>query len=426
MDTRDVVRPSEGGTASWRTNLMVVSIAQFLSGIGFSIFFPFLPFYFRELGIASDREVLLWVGYVSVAFGITMSVSAPLWGLVADRYGRKIMVVRSMIAGSIVLGLMGLATNPWHIMILRIVQGMTTGTITASVTLVSSMTPVENLGLSLGILQTALLMGNVVGPLAGGVLADWFGYRVPCGIAFLTLMAGAILVIFGARERFTPPSGRKGNGFRTIQGILRTEGFIVILAVFFLIYFLNTLVVPILPLFIEDLAGGGKVATLTGIVIGLTGLFSGFTAVYFGGLGDRIGYARILFWSLVAAGIISIVQAFATDVRTLLVERCLLGLAVGGVIPSVNAIVSNTISRDRVGSAFGLTSSVTCLGLGMGPFFGSIIAAEIGLRWPFAILGMLALMLALIARRFEKPGNKAVPDIGPAEVAYPPYGQEID
>ncbi len=125
-----------------------MSIAQFLSGIGFSIIFPFFPFYFRELGLKTDQEVLLWMGYTSLAFGITMGVSAPIWGLVADRYGRKLMVIRSMLAGAVVLGLMGLATSPWHIFFLRILQGMTTGTVTASVTMVSSVTPAAQLGLT--------------------------------------------------------------------------------------------------------------------------------------------------------------------------------------------------------------------------------------------------------------------------------------
>ena len=427
MDKReDVILPG-GDETHWRANLMVMSVAQFLAGVGFSIFFPFLPFYFRELGLETDRQVLLWMGYVSIAFGVTMSISAPLWGLVADRYGRKLMVIRSMLAGAVVLGLMGLATSPWHIFILRIFQGMTTGTITASVTMVSSVTPVENLGLSLGILQTALLMGNVVGPLAGGILADLFGYRLSCGIAFVMLFAGAVFVIFGADERFVRPSGKRENGFRTIQGILRTEGFIVILAVFFLVYVLNTLIIPILPLYIEELSGHSeKAATITGVIIGMTGLFSGISAAYFGRLGDRFGHVRVLFLSLVAAGVISLPQALADRVWVLFVERCLLGLAIGGVMPSVNTLVSNIISRERVGSAYGLTSSVTCLGIGVGPFLGGSMAAAIGLRWPFAVLGLLAFIVAFGVKRFAETLVKSVRKGEPTGIAFTSPGQEID
>ncbi len=398
-----------------------MSIAQFLSGIGFSIIFPFFPFYFRELGLKTDQEVLLWMGYTSLAFGITMGVSAPIWGLVADRYGRKLMVIRSMLAGAVVLGLMGLATSPWHIFFLRILQGMTTGTVTASVTMVSSVTPAAQLGLSLGILQTALLLGNVIGPLAGGVMADWFGYRIPCGIAFVFLISGMFLVIFGSHERFTAPTGKRENGLKTIRDILRIEGFTTLLAVYFLVYVLGTLITPILPLFIEELSGSSdKAATLTGIIIGVSGLFSGISAAYFGRLGDRFGHGRILLFSLIASGVLSLPQAVAHSVWELFFERCLLGLMIGGVIPSVNALVSNIITKDRVGSAYGLTSSVTCLGIGAGPFLGGTIAAAVGLRWPFAFMSFLSFLVAFGVLRmggtFKTPprSDKKAGDVIPA------------
>ncbi len=404
-----------------------MSIAQFLSGIGFSIIFPFLPFYFRELGLKTDQEVLLWMGYIGLAFGITMGFSAPIWGLVADRYGRKLMVIRSMFAGAVVLGLMGLATSPWHIFFLRILQGMTTGTVTASVTMVSSVTPAAQLGLSLGILQTALLLGNVIGPLAGGILADWFGYRIPCGIAFVVLMAGTFLVIFGSHERFTPPAGKRENGFKTMRDILRIEGFTVLLAVYFLVYVLGTLITPILPLYIEELSGNGdKAATLTGIVVGVGGLFSGISAAYFGRLGDRFGHGRILVFSLIASGVLSLPQAVAHNVWELFVERCLLGLMVGGVIPAVNALVSNIISKDKVGSAYGLTSSVTCLGIGAGPFLGGILAAAVGLRWPFAFMGVLSFLIAFFVRRMGARFNTPSTQENQAGDTIPSIGHEYE
>jgi MFS transporter, DHA1 family, multidrug resistance protein len=380
----------------WRVNLAVMSLSQFLSGLGFSFVFPFFPFYLRILGLKSESEVLLWMGYTSLAFGITMGISAPLWGLLADRYGRKLMVVRSMFAGALVLGLMGLATNAWHILILRFLQGVTTGTVTAAVTMVSSVTPARRLGVSLGVLQTSLILGNVLGPLAGGILADHFGYRIPCGLAFITLLIGAILVIFGAKERFAPPVGRRENGFRTMRGILNTGGFPAILAAYFFLYVLVTMVAPILPLFIEQLAKNpGNAATLTGTIIGVSGLFSGISAAWFGRFGDRFGHDRVLLFSLIVAGVLSLPQAAAQNVWVLFVERCLQGLAMGGIVPAVNVLVSNLIPREKVGSAFGLTSSVTCLGIGAGPFLGGSMAAAIGLRWPFVIMGVLSFLIAI-------------------------------
>jgi MFS transporter, DHA1 family, multidrug resistance protein len=400
--------PAISGTAhhSWRTTLAVISLAQFLSGVGFSFVFPFFPFYFGELGLKTQKDILLWFGYTSLAFGVTMAICAPLWGILADRFGRKLMVIRSMLAGAVILGLMGLATSPWHILILRILQGMSTGTVTASVTLVSSITPVENLGLSLGIVQTGLLVGNAVGPFLGGVLADHLGYRIPCGLAFIILSLGALMVALCATEKFTPHEDVKTNGFKTIHGILKTDGFTVILSIFFLIYVISTMIAPILPLFIQELSGNAaNVATLTGTFIGVAGLLSGITSFYIGRLGDRFGHTRVLIISLIATGIISIPQALANNLWVLFFERCLLGIAVGGIVPTVNALVSNTISRERVGSAYGLTSSVTCLGIGVGPFIGGGLAAAFGLRWPFVIMGAVSLVIAFSVQKMASRKN---------------------
>jgi len=369
--------------------------AQFLSGVGFSFVLPFFPFYFRALGIENIKDNLLWVGWASAAFGVTMAFTAPLWGLVADRYGRKLMVVRSMIGGSVVLGLMGFATKPWHLVALRILQGVFTGTVAASITLVSSITPAANRGISLGILQTGFFLGTSIGPFAGGILADRFGFRVPCYAAFAMLFIGTVLVIFFASERFVPPERTSDSGFRTIGKIVNMHGFKFILSLYFLLYVLNSMVIPILPLFIEQLLGTtDKSASLTGIFVAFTGFLAGISSVFLGRLGDRFGPERILMFSLVCTGLITIPQSFAGNLVVLFIERCLLGLAFGGILPSVNTLVSYIIPQEKIGGAYGMTTSVTSLGIGAGPLIGGYLASLMGLRVPFAVLGIMAIIVA--------------------------------
>ncbi len=393
------INPSYGTVHNqhWRITLAVMFTAQFLSGVGFSFVLPFFPFYFRFLGVKSNNDVLLWMGWSAVVFSIVMVFSAPFWGLLSDRYGRKVMVIRSMASGSIVLGLMGLATNPWHLLILRILQGATTGTVAASITLVSSITPSANLGFSLGLMKTALFLGTAAGPLIGGILAEHYGLRVSCGLAFLILFIGTILVIFGATEQFVPPRNKKNNGLKTIKNIINIRGFKVILSIFFLIYVLRTMIHPILPLYIEELSGSSEGAvSLTGIIVGVTGFLAGMSAMVFGRFGDRLGHTRVLIISLIATGVFSIPQSFAHSVWILFVEMSFLGLAIGGIVPSINVLVSNVTSKELIGSVYGLTASVSCFGIGIGPLAGSTIAILFGLRWPFAVMGIFSLLIAAL------------------------------
>ena len=157
------------------------------------------------------------------------------------------------------------------------------------------------------------------------------------------------------------------------------------------------MIIPILPLYIEKLLGsvaGAKL--LTGQFVAITGVISGISAIIYGKIGAKFGYTRVLVYSLIATGIVTIPQAFAHTISILFIERCLFGLAVGGLIPSVNALVSNIVSKEKIGSAYGLTSAVTCFGIGMGPFLGAIIASFVGLQWPFAVMGASAFIVAFL------------------------------
>ncbi len=401
----------------WRSTIGVLFATQFFSGMAFSFVLPFFPFYFRNLGVADQDANLMWNSISALAFGITMTISAPWWGMFADRWGRKLMLIRSLFAGSVILGLMGFATQPWHLLVLRMLQGATTGTVTASVTLAASITPERNRGTSLGLIQTAILLGSAAGPVMGGFMAGRYGFRLPCLLSSVLMAVGTILVILFAREQFSREEAANHRGFRTLGDIINTRGFKFILSIFFLVYVLNNMLFPVLPLFIEQLNDTDVGAeSLTGIIVGVTLFIAGISAVWFGRLGDRFGYGRVLVFSLVASGIVALPQAFASSVMILFVERCLFGLAIGGLIPSVNALVSSMIPCDRIGSAYGLTSAVTCFGIGMGPFIGGVVGSAMGLRVPFLLTGILSLTLAVYSRYMFRRESKPAPDRGGAEM----------
>ena len=390
--------PAEPETGQpWQRTLYIMFAAQFLSMIGFAFVLPFLPFYVRELGITDERMVPFWAGVLAASSGLVMAFFSPLWGWLSDRYGRKIMVERAMFGGAVLTFAMGLVSNIWQLLFLRILSGATTGTISASIALVSTVVPKQKLGYALGLMQVAVFLGMTLGPWIGGILADILGYRLTFMAGGAILLLGGMLVLFGTRERFVRPSKEiLAKGDRLVS-LLAYGGFPAMLALFFFFHFTVHFVAPILPLFIEtmyDPARGG-IASTTGLLFAISGAAAALSAGGIGYLSDRIGYRRILMFHLLLTAASILLHGAAQGILHLVLLRALYGLAAGGILPTMNALVGRLIPSESYGKAYGLTSSMTSLGMAAGPFFGGIMASSWGYRWPFAFVGIMMLVVAL-------------------------------
>lgn len=309
---------------SWRRNLYAIVIAQTLAIVGFSLRVPFLPFYLEDLGAATVGEQALWSGLINAGGAGVMAIAAPIWGVVADRRGRRPMLLRSMFAATATVGLMGLATEPWQLLALRFVEGALTGTVTAATALVAATTPKARLGYGLGMVQTAVFAGASLGPLVGGVLADQIGPRPTFAVAAAMLASAGLIVLFLVRERFVPPtrprvvdptSGRlagiRAVG-RTTAGLILGRTMLMLVAVLLVVRLAAMAIQPIMPLFVAQLAPGvDDASSLAGLVLGVLGLTSAASAVSFGRLGDRIGHRRILLGCALGGGLLYLPMAAA-------------------------------------------------------------------------------------------------------------------
>jgi DHA1 family multidrug resistance protein-like MFS transporter len=384
----------------WQRTLYTLFAAQFLSIIGFSFVLPFMPFYIRELGVADERLVPVWAGAMAGSGSLVMALFSPLWGWLADRHGRKIMVERAMFGGAVVTFAMGLVSNVWQLLLLRLLSGAATGTIAASVAMVSTAVPKQRLGYALGIMQVAVFLGMTLGPWIGGLLADAAGYRITFLAGGATLLVGGLLVLFGTRERFIRPSEEELRRGGRLRSLLAYGGFPAMLALFFCLHFTVHFVAPLLPLFIETLCdrAAGGVASTTGLLFAISGGTAALSAGGIGYLSDRIGYGRILLLHLLLTAVILLLHGAAQGIFHLVLLRILYGLAAGGILPTMNALVGRIIPSGSYGKAYGLTSSMTSLGMAAGPLLGGVMAASWGYRWPFAFVG--AMMFAVTALAF--------------------------
>jgi MFS transporter, DHA1 family, multidrug resistance protein len=401
MTTGETATLEAGLDRLWQQTLGVMFVAQLLSIIGFSFVLPFIPFYIKELGVTDERLVPIWAGVLAASTSLTMTIFAPLWGWLSDRRGRKIMVERSMFAGAAVTVLMGMIGDVWQLLALRLIMGATTGTISASLSLVTTIVPANRLGFSLGLMQVAVFLGATVGPWLGGLCADAIGYRVTFMAGGAILVAGGLLVLFGAREKFTPPTpaALKRNG--TIRSLLSYPGFVTMMLVFFLFNFSVNVAIPILPLFIETIGAlPERLASTTGMLFAISGAAAAVSAAGIGYWSDRIGHKNVLVFNLMASAVLWLMHALAQSVGHLVFVRVFYGLAAGGILPTMNAIVGRLTPREGYGKAYGLTASMTSLGMTVGPLTGGIMASYLGYRWPFVLVGvMLVLVVFPVASR---------------------------
>ena len=357
--------------------------------MAFSFILPFVPLYVQVLGVADVTEAAQWAAWISAASALSMVVAQPIWGVIADRYGRKPMLLRSMVGGAIVIGLMGFAQTPLQLLGLRFLQGAVTGVVAAATALVSSATPKHRLGLILGLMQVAMFVGTSVGPLIGGLIADNIGFRYTFyAAAGLLVMAGVVALLF-VNERFVPPvrvasSGGMLAGSRALIGL---SMFPAVVVVIYLIQAGQVVVSPVLPLYIAHLTGTANAATVAGIVLAGTGVASAVSAILIGRASDRLGPLRVLPVCLLGAALTYVPQAFVANVWELVVLRVALGAFLGGLMPAANALVATVVPSERRGAAYGLIGAANALANGTGPLLGAMIATQFGIPEVFVAAG---------------------------------------
>jgi MFS transporter, DHA1 family, multidrug resistance protein len=398
---------------SWTRNLYVIWFTQLVAIAGFSVMSPILPLYVRELGVTDERAVTLWAGVVFSAPAVTMALAAPIWGALSDRYGRKMMVERAMFSGAVLIALAGLARTIEQLIVLRAIQGALTGTITASTTLVAASAPRERAGYAQGMLQMAIYVGASVGPLLGGLVADALGYRATFWVTGILLFIAAILVLLFVREDFRPPersslaspstslSQRLRGQFAPVLGSSLIMG---LLGLGFISRMGPRLIGAMLPLFVESIApSGARVASLSGLVSGVSAAAGALGAVALGRLGDRSGHRPIMICcSLVSVGAYAATYAVQGP-GLLLALQALAGLAMGGTLSSLSAALAVVAPSGQEGIIYGVNASLTSVSNAIGPLIGSGLAVWLGLRSPFmACAAVFALSMLAAARLMPK------------------------
>jgi MFS family permease len=380
--------------AHWLRNLWVCLLGSFTTIIAMTLLLPFLPIYVEQLGVKDPAAILQWSG---VAFGATFfaaALVAPLWGHLGDRYGRKLMLVRASLGMAVAMSLIGMATNVWQLVGLRLFAGLAGGYASGSMILVAMQAPKERSGWALGMLSSGIMAGNLVGPLIGGALPPLIGIRATFwfagGVIFLTFLATSFLIREDVKPKARAAASTAGEGWSSIPD---KRPVVAMLLTGLLLMVANMSIEPIITVYVAQLiTDQARVTLVSGVVMSVAALGSILSASRLGKLADRIGHATVVTGALAVSAVLLIPQAFVTEAWQLIALRFLMGLALGGLLPCIAAVIRHNVPDRLGGTALGYSTSAQYVGQVAGPLMGGFIGGHFGMRVVF--IGTCVLMAA--------------------------------
>lgn len=385
----------------WKRNLSVLSIAVFIAGIAFSEIMPFLSLYINTLGNFSHQQLSFWSGIVYSGTFIVSAIVSPWWGKLADKKGRKPMILRAGIGMSLVIASMGLVQNVWQLLLLRMLQGVFAGFISNSNALVATETPKINSGQALGIIASATTAGTLLGPLVGGALTSIFSYRITFMITGGLLLICSILVLFFVHEDdFKPVTTKKLDKASGVIKSLRSPHLIFgLLLTTLIIQAANNSINPIVSLYVRQLLNDhGNVVFISGIIAALPGIATFLVASHFGALGDKIGTHKIIVAGFIAASIFFFLTAFVQNTVELGILRFLVGFSDACLFPQVQTMLTKNSPAAVTGRIFSWNQSAMYIGNIVGPLLGSFVSGMFNYSMVFIVTTVIVLINLLLFR----------------------------
>ncbi|QGH63846.1 multidrug efflux MFS transporter [Serratia proteamaculans] len=395
---------------AWKLNLISVWLGCFFTGLAMSQILPFLPLYVEQLGVSGHQSLSIWSGLVFSGTFLISALVSPLWGSLADRKGRKLMLLRASLGMAVVIALQGMVTNVYQLFALRALMGLTSGYIPNAMALVASQVPRDKSGWALGTLSTGPVTGVIVGPLLGGLMADHLGLRVVFFVTAVLMFVSFLITLFLIKERHIEvKKADRLSGKAVFQSLPYPTLIVTLFVSTLMIQLANSSISPILTLFIKDLSGdSGNLAFISGMIAAVPGVAALMSAPRLGRLGDRIGTARILLAALGLTTVLFAIMAWVETPLQLGILRFLLGFADGALMPAVQTLLLKYSSDQVTGRIFGYNQSFMYLGNVVGPLIGSGVSALMGFRWVFVVTAVLVLINCLQLRsQFNKVEGKS-------------------
>ena len=385
---------------AWRRNLFAVTAASFIGFTGFTLVMPFLPLYFQQLGVSDIGDSAMWSG---LSLGVTPAVTAmlsPFWGRLADRYGRKIMVERSLVSFIFVMGATAYVRHPWQVFALRALQGLFAGYGSLALTMAADSAPREKTAYAIGFVQTAQRLGPAIGPVVGGTVAQLVGLRNAFLVTSGFYVCAVVVVFFMYDERGAPHTHRAAGSTRvTFRSVFAFENFIVLIGVVFGLQFIDRSFGPVLPLYVAQLGTPhARVPIVAGVLFSITAAAAAIGHHICGRLLRRATARRVIATSAAIGSIGALVYVVAGNAWMLVLGTPIFGVAIGVATTAAYTAASSVMPHNARGTGFGLLSTGSLAGLALSPMINGMIAAS-SIRAVFALDTAALIALAVLVSR---------------------------
>ena len=385
----------------WRKNLYSIWIAQFIAMVGMSMVIPFLPFYVRELGVTDLTEIEKWSGLAFAGTFIMAFIMTPIWGALSDRFGKKSMVLRAIFGLALSQMLIGFAGDVYQLVLFRMIQGAVSGFIAAALALVTSSAPRERSGYAIGILQTSISAGTIIGPVIGGVLSDVFHYStvffITSGICFIS----GVLILINVKEPESSQTQKRFSVFQNYSYVFKKKRVLFAMLSVMAVQMSIFMAQPIFALYVESFdLDTGYVSTIAGTLFGITGAFTVISSPWWGNRNDRKGFRKNLIVAMLGAAVAFILHPFVFNIVLLYPVRAFLGFCIGGIVPVFYSYITKNIAEDRRGGIMGIASSFTLLGNLLGPLLTIALTHYFINRYVFLFAGLIMLINVAIVFKF--------------------------
>ncbi|WP_260503972.1 MFS transporter [Paenibacillus illinoisensis] len=391
----------------WKRNLYILWLGLFFNHMSYTLSVPFFPLFLQnDLGIKNGLEA--WSGVsISISFLIS-GLCAPFWGSLADKYGSKLMLIRSGVGLAIAHSANYLVQDPYTFIAVRVFQGLMAGFNPASITLVGTNTPEKHVGYALGVISTSTAAGGILGPLAGGVLSQWIGLR-GCFIASGIITLFSALLVLGVKESRRSHKVASTSILGDLKRAASTPGLMRIYGLILLVSTSVLIIEPVLTLYVVQIGGDVSHATLSaGIVFSAIGVATVIMGPRWGKIGGRIGYEKTLFIGLIGGGIGSLLQLTAYNLVYFGSLRFIYGLFFAAVYPALNALIIKYAEHDFRGRAVSLSQTASQFGIVLGPLIGGLLGGWTGIPFIFLLTGIVLLGAAWVVKASDmKPVNKS-------------------